>query len=750
MLRSDIAPEKIQVGMVWTAPIERSREHGNLDPEKDHYQVVRSEIREGARHFVEVLNLNTARPDLAELLSQDGMPWGYAPLQRVVVRGGLSVLGPFRASYDSERRRVILQSVTPGNPQAFRLDRAAFEAAVKVHEFSFTANQWDPKSERRKVDISMVHSHDLTVLEEKGERLDAATDAQVVNWALDLMEIPKKDRQLFKEVLARAGQIEQHAESVDLPSRVARFRALSERHERVVSLGSEVAEIVAGREGFRDLVVRHIEGITAERIAKAVADRREAIERETAEADAKLARLRQKFEGLQGEYARRVEEWERELAEKHAERVRQIDEREAAVERQERELVERLKGLIETYRTESKAFGDRVLAEIPLLQRLGVLDGGGRGTAHAVAPAGPLELPAFLKETRPRSALGEEEFLRQFESLVAHHGFVFDREDLVNFHVLVKTGSWTIVTGPSGLGKSSLPRLYAEALGARDEFLLIPVRPDWLDDRDIVGAFNALSGRYEPAPCGLVDRLIAAQEDERAGRGGIYVVCLDEMNLARVEHYFAQFLSLLEQPPESRELKLFARGLVDASDPYRPYEVLRLGGNLRFVGTVNVDETTHFFSPKIIDRASIAHFVRPDLRLGLRAAARPQAAISVEPVHLDDYLSWVRPEDEEGEALDLILRVDEALRRSRLGLGFRVRDRVLRYISSARPLLGEDRAVDLALLQNVLPGLRPSAKSYRELLKELRALLQPGRYRRTAEILEALEEDPESDFFRLL
>ena len=85
----------------------------------------------------------------------------------------------------------------------------------------------------------------------------------------------------------------------------------------------------------------------------------------------------------------------------------------------------------------------------------------------------------------------------------------------------------------------SLSRLYAEALGAIDEHLLIPVRPDWLDDRDVIGSFNALSGRYEPAPGGLVDRIIAAREDRKAGRGGIYPICLDEMNLARVEHYFA-------------------------------------------------------------------------------------------------------------------------------------------------------------------------------------------------------------------
>src|SRR5690606_32113398 len=251
-------------------------------------------------------------------------------------------------------------------------------------------------------------------------------------------------------------------------------------------------------------------------------------------------------------------------------------------------------------------------------------------------------LPQYLSQPKPlpASPVEEERFLDHFRAVVDHNGFVFDADDLANFHVLVKTGLWTVLAGASGLGKSSLPRLYADALGSSDEFLMVPVRPDWLDDRDVIGAFNALSGRYEPAPCGLVDRLIVAHEDEKVGRGGIYIICVDEMNLARVEHYFAQFLSVLEQPEDARYLQLFSRGVLDPGDPYARYRDLKLGQNIRLVGTVNVDETTHFFSPKVIDRVSIAHFERPDLREGLEedesfvVDERP----TMEPIHLDTYL----------------------------------------------------------------------------------------------------------------
>lgn len=756
MLRSDIAPEHIQVGSVWSGAIERSRAYGNTEKEKDHYQVRRADIRPAARGFVEVLNLKVTHPDLAELLSPEGIPWPYRPLPRVVVRGGLSVVGPFRTTYDPDSSRLLLQSLTLGEPLVYRLSRSEFETHLGLIDFGYTANQWDSKAQERRIDLTLFHERELSYLEEHGEQLDGATDAQVVNWALTLMEIPQEERQLFTNIFERAGELAHRVETRDLPGRTQRFLKLCENRDRIIELGSEVAAALSSREGFRDLINRHIDQLTAERVSDAIERRGSEIVASTEEAESRLERIRGLIESLDEEYGRRVETMEQEVSRLHGERIAQIEEREAAIERREKEMRARLQGLVNTYRREAKTVTDNLVAQIPLMQRLGMLDPGGGLAAGPAAGrsrgegGNTLELPQFLREPRVRSEMDEEDFLDQFKGVVSRRGFFFDHEDLINFHVLVKTGLWTVLTGPSGLGKSSLPRLYAESLGCLDEFLFIPVRPDWLDDRDVIGSFNALTGRYEPAPCGLVERLIAAYEDARSSRGGLYVVCLDEMNLARVEHYFAQFISILEQPSAQRKLQLFARGTLDPGDSYASYRELPLGANIRLVGTVNVDETTHFFSPKVLDRVSISAFERPDLRLGLEQGDRSPGSGAVDPIHLENYLDWMRPPDREGEVVELILKIDDVLRRSRMGLGFRLRDRLLHFISSARPLLGEDRAIDLAVLQNVLPGLRPLAPRYMELLKELESLLPPGRFRRSAQMLQALQEDPESDFFQLL
>src|SRR5262249_16590813 len=154
--------------------------------------------------------------------------------------------------------------------------------------------------------------------------------------------------------------------------------------------------------------------------------------------------------------------------------------------------------------------------------------------------------------------------------------------DLAGFHLSVKCNDLTILGGLPGTGKSSLPRLYAEAL-AGDEYdegmqryLHVGVSPSWLDGRDVLGHTNALDRRFQPAECGLYPLLVCAQEED-ANRGldsRPYLVCLDEMNLAQMEHYFSGFLQAWERPPGQREVRCFTRELVAASDPFSRWPVL--------------------------------------------------------------------------------------------------------------------------------------------------------------------------------
>ena len=199
------------------------------------------------------------------------------------------------------------------------------------------------------------------------------------------------------------------------------------------------------------------------------------------------------------------------------------------------------------------------------------------------------------------------------------------------FHTSLKVADISplvVLAGISGTGKSELPRRYAEGMGMH--FLNIAVQPRWDSPQDMFGFYNYMEGRYRATE--LARALIQMDpfhaEDGRgwdcpSGWSGnslndqMLLVLLDEMNLARVEYYFSEFLSRLE----------IRRGVdrVSASDRRKAEIPLEVGGasgrdsilylftdtNVLFVGTMNEDETTQTLSDKVVDRANVLRFGKP-------------------------------------------------------------------------------------------------------------------------------------------
>lgn len=343
--------------------------------------------------------------------------------------------------------------------------------------------------------------------------------------------------------------------------------------------------------------------------------------------------------------------------------------------------------------------------------------------------------PAAQKAREPmvRAAddTGEAEFFGHLVESIAATGFKFEQSDLLAFHLGLKASRLTVLAGRSGVGKSSLPRLYARALGAQKSMLTVPVRPDWLDDRDVVGAYDPLSQRFVPAATGLVDFIASAAEDANDPDAPMRLLVLDEMNLARVEYYFATFLSAMEQPSEARGIRLFSPGLVGEGDPYKDLSWLPIPDSLRIVGTVNIDETTHFFSPKVLDRACVQSFGRPDLRR-LPATIDESAGQAGPPVSWSTWSSWIgRGSDVPPWVQEQLAQLNELLIPLRSDLGYRTVHRCLQFVAGARGL--EDfctlqQALDLAIVEFVLPRLRTDQPDFLDTVDELLSSLQEAEY----------------------
>lgn len=176
-----------------------------------------------------------------------------------------------------------------------------------------------------------------------------------------------------------------------------------------------------------------------------------------------------------------------------------------------------------------------------------------------------------------------------------------------------------ILQGISGTGKTSLPLAFAAAVGAHSS--VIRVQSSWRDRQDLIGHYNTFERRFHESE--FLQALYLAQCPQHAGR--LALVVLDEMNLSHPEHYFADFLSLLEEPEEKQLLDLVDAPISQAPAKLVDGRLLRLPSNVWFIGTANHDETTKGFADKTYDRAHVMELPRKpnELDIVVPAPRRP-------------------------------------------------------------------------------------------------------------------------------
>lgn len=318
----------------------------------------------------------------------------------------------------------------------------------------------------------------------------------------------------------------------------------------------------------------------------------------------------------------------------------------------------------------------------------------------------------------------EHEFMEVFQNECKRLGLYYDTKDLYNFHTAMKTGSLVILAGMSGTGKSKLVQCYANALKlTKDQMLFVPVRPFWQDDADVIGYLDTLHNVYRPGDSGVMNILARAKDYGE----DLHIVCFDEMNLARVEHYFSQFLSVLELEENKRILRLYNEEFsarIYNQNVFPPN--LRIGSNVIFVGTVNLDESTFQFSDKVLDRANVITLnMQPYSNVLQMEEQRKQESTipQSEPFTFDEYETFKRKEREislhENESKflwDLHIELQNCSRN--LGIGWRIIRQISNFLNNI-PLnapFSREEAFDIQLVQRVLTKVRGSDEQFTELL----------------------------------
>lgn len=295
---------------------------------------------------------------------------------------------------------------------------------------------------------------------------------------------------------------------------------------------------------------------------------------------------------------------------------------------------------------------------------------------------------------------------------IKNQGYTYTKEQLSNIYLSLKTKPFVILAGISGTGKSKIVRLFAESLGATTEnkqFNMISVRPDWNDGTELMGYKNLNDDFID----GSLTKIIK-EASKPENKNKPYFACLDEMNLARVEYYLSDYLSIIE----SR--KKVEQDIITDSE-------LQIPDNIYLIGTVNMDDTTFTFSRKVLDRANTIEFSDVNLENLFEEITEEE----ITPIKVDNrflkttYLKTMDIEEEYREyAKEInkkIIEINNILKQSQKQFAYRVRDEILFYMieNKKSELLNEDVAFDYQIMQKILPAITGSEQSIAQVLIDL-------------------------------
>lgn len=314
--------------------------------------------------------------------------------------------------------------------------------------------------------------------------------------------------------------------------------------------------------------------------------------------------------------------------------------------------------------------------------------------------------------------------IARISQYITSKGFSYEDGLIENFYLSLKSKPFVILAGISGTGKTKLVKLFAESLGATADngrYKLVPVRPDWSDSTDLFGHVD-LNGTYI---CGVLTKFIKAAVEEPTKP---YFLCLDEMNLARVEYYLSDVLSVVETRRKAGE-RIVTDSLISEeafgldNEARREYGTLYLPENLYIVGTVNMDETTFPFSKKVLDRANTIELSHVDLDI-VNSIGKSEVVVLDNSFLKSEYLllgECSEYEETNLSAVSLLKQMNQVLSICNAQIGYRVRDEICFYLmyNDKYTLLDVEMAMDYCILQKILPRLQGSGNTMKRMLCEL-------------------------------
>jgi 5-methylcytosine-specific restriction protein B len=342
----------------------------------------------------------------------------------------------------------------------------------------------------------------------------------------------------------------------------------------------------------------------------------------------------------------------------------------------------------------------------------------------------------FLKMIVERSPNSEQlktvkmdELAQNLHESTSQIGLTLPVTQIKRFLAAQATKPFVILTGLSGSGKTKLAEALAYWLSekAEKQICMVAVGADWTNNEPLLGYADAINkGHYCAPASGILRLLDHAHKTPKAP----HFLILDEMNLSHVERYFADFLSAMESSEPA--LALHGQKTLKADNLDVPARV-DLPRNVFIVGTVNVDETTYMFSPKVLDRANVIEF-RVSAEQMSDFLAAPVSSVNVKDLtgegahYAEAFLARAQLETSLDQDVATQLQQDlielfVPLAEVGAEFGYRSAKEIARFVAIHRELSGENwdykDALDAQVMQKLMPKLHGSARKLTGVLNTL-------------------------------
>ena len=550
------------------------------------------------------------------------------------------------------------------------------------------------------------------------------------------------------ELDASVSRLEERRKSTEVD--VVRLNSLRDKAEREHvdavqklatssgELSDRRAELAAAQEHLFDLKGRHAE---LDASVSRLEERRKAIKLDAE----RLNSLRDKAEREFGETSQRLENLVKELTSRREEAAKVLADLTRCQERQAdmNAAVTHLEALRTTLEVE--------------VERLKGERGGGKPEDKALDDLLKKPVPAMNRGVFGRESGGIDEYtmLSKLEGEMRDKGLVFSDRVVKAFHTSLKchdVNPLTILAGVSGTGKTLLPCAYARIMGMHT--LTLAVQPRWDSPQDMFGFYNYLERRYKATDLARALILMDTHNftngefpelDGKRIQNRMLLVLLDEMNLARTEYYFSEFLSKLElrrqvKDPTKPEDRQQAEIELETGPGTNRRIRLWVGENVFFVGTMNEDETTQTLSDKVLDRANVLRFGRPSEQPSNLVAEAVDS--SAEFLSLARWKKWIKRNDDvtkwmaDKNIKNWTVKLNDALERIGRPFGYRVQNVIGSYVANY-PGVDEGKTYKIAFADQVEQKLIPKLRGI-DLLEEKSAMALDE----IARIIDELEDDP--------